>query len=100
MRLGALAVHMLLNGYRCGPPGTQDRPTQGRGPCSWKAPGEGRPAMGPCGLCDGPCEAMPPWASPLLLSLLPPRSYFIPQLHTRMNVTPLAIHMTWVPLSK
>ncbi|GFR46128.1 hypothetical protein Agub_g7646 [Astrephomene gubernaculifera] len=42
MRLGALGVHMLLNGY----------------------------------------------------------SYFIPKLHESMNITPLGIHMTWVPLSK
>ncbi|GIL87771.1 hypothetical protein Vretimale_13060 [Volvox reticuliferus] len=42
IRLGALGVHMLLNGY----------------------------------------------------------SYFIPHLHERMNITPLGIHMTWVPLSK
>ncbi|GLC65037.1 hypothetical protein PLESTF_000239600 [Pleodorina starrii] len=27
-------------------------------------------------------------------------SYFIPHLHERMNITPLGIHMTWVPLSK
>ncbi|GIL65415.1 hypothetical protein Vafri_19165 [Volvox africanus] len=27
-------------------------------------------------------------------------SYFIPRLHERMNITPLGIHMTWVPLSK